>query len=161
MTNIGRSARTWFFSTIRHSKGGVLAVTALTLLGFESRAMAQESAFSLMGPSIVMAGGARFQRPPNDDTLDRGTGGFKIAPISMQFMGVGHVSAMAFGIYYVGSNRVAGVLSPLVIGHSLGIGVAVDFYTMRDDDITQRGGNFGVSLNLDVMALHRFVSRLM
>ena len=161
MINIGLAARTWFINLTRYSKRFVLAVIALTTLGSESRALAQESAFSLMGPSIVMAAGARFQRPPNDDTLDRGTGGFKIAPISMQFMGVGHVSALAFGIYYVGSNRVAGVLSPLVIGHTSGIGVAVDYYTMRDDDITQRGGNFGVSLNLDVMALHRFVSRLM
>jgi|GEM_PF-5617359 len=161
MTNISLPARIRFSRLLGSSRLLVLAVTLLTVLGSESRVMAQESPFSLMGPSIVMAGGARFQRPPNDDTLDRGTGGFKIAPISMQFMGVGHVSALAFGIYYVGGNRVAGVLSPLVIGHASGIGVAVDFYTIRDDDITQRGGNFGVSLNLDVMALHRFVSRLM
>ena len=139
----------------------IVVLGSVTAFTCPVAALAQESMFSLMAPSIVLSAGGRFQKAPNDDTLDRGTGGFKIAPISMQFAGMGHVSFLAPGIFYVGANRVAGVLSPVIIGHTSGLGISVDFYTIRDDDPTQRGGTFGVSLNLDVMALQRFVSRVM
>jgi len=106
------------------------------------------------GPSVHLAVGIRMRKAPDLDTYYSTVGGLKISAFSAGFGNGMVLSFLAPGLHYAGFGIFAPSLTPVIIGHQIGIGFGVDFFTVRDDRL---GGPVGMSLNVDVIRVANFV----
>jgi len=113
----------------------------------------------LSGPSFHLTFGIRDKKAPDLDEYYTFLGGVKFSLMNYYFGQTSYISLIGLGIGFQRSFRFIAGLSPFIVNHSSGVGFSFDLYptSTRDD---RPGGPFGISLNIDVPQLAKYIGTL-